>query len=366
MANKYKFYQKSLKDLKSYDPHEIPHKIKLNANENPYELPDGIIDEILIAAKNMKYSLYPNANATELSSVLSESFGLSLDNIIIGNGSDELIEYLIKAFTEKGKSIISPMPSFAMYKIYAAMHHADFIQIPLEQKNFSLNVDKLLEEAKKETASLIFISYPNSPTANYFEIDKIIKILKESGCLVVVDEAYYEFGGKTFAPLIQKYENLVVLRTFSKAFSLASLRVGYLLSNADVVKEIRKVKSPFNVNSFSQMAAQIVFKHREKLFRKIEKIVQERELLENKINNFPSFKAHPSSTNFIFTEVGSLKEQELVFNSLLEQGILIQVVNASDFSSSRYFLRITVGTREENICLVNGLKYSQQMIDKLL
>ncbi len=364
MENVYKFYQNSLKDLKPYDPHEIPHKVKLNANENPYGLPKNIIDEILKEARKLKYSLYPNANATELSQEVSSTFGLNLDNIIIGNGSDELIEYLIKAFTQKGRGVISPMPSFAMYKIYSTMHHADFIQVPLVQKDFSLDVEKLLKEARKESASLIFLSYPNSPTANYFQEEKIIRILKESGCLVVVDEAYYEFGGKTFAPLISQFDNLVILRTFSKAFSLASLRVGYLLSNAKVVREIRKVKSPFNVNAFSQLAARIVFKYKDILQKKNEKIICEREKLVKKINEFSSFKAHPSQTNFIFTEVKSLKEQTIVFDGLLEKGILIQIVNEPDFSSTRYFFRITVGSEEENLLLIDGLSYCQKILKR--
>jgi len=363
MANKFKFYQDSLKALKPYDPHEIPHKIKLNANENPYGLPEEIVEEILKEAKELNYSLYPNANSTELSQVVSSSFGLNVDNIVIGNGSDELIEYLIKAFSEKGRGIISPMPSFAMYKIYSSIHHADFIQIPLAQEDFSLNVGKLLEEAKKESSSLIFLSYPNSPTTNYFKEDKIIRILEESGCLVVVDEAYYEFGGKTFAPLVSRYDNLVILRTFSKAYSLASLRVGYLLSNAKVVKEIRKVKSPFNINSFSQLAARIVFKNRDIFQKNINKIISEREKLIKNINTLLSFKAHPSQTNFIFTEVGSIKEQKMIFNGLLEKGILIQIVNEPDFSTSRHFLRITVGTEEENRLLMDGLKYCQKMLN---
>jgi len=242
VKNEFKFYQNSLKDLNPYDPHEIPYKIKLNANENPYGLPEEIVEEILKEAKVLNYSLYPNANSTELSQIVSSSFGLKVDNIVIGNGSDELIEYLIKAFTKTGSGIISPMPSFVMYKIYSSIHRADSIQIPLIQEDFSLNVEALLKQAKKESSSLIFLSYPNSPTANYFQEDKIIRILEESGCLVVVDEAYYEFGGKTFAPLVSRYENLVILRTFSKAYSLASLRVGYLLSNAKIVKEIKKVK----------------------------------------------------------------------------------------------------------------------------
>ncbi len=355
-----KFYRDTLKELKPYDPHEMPYKVKLNANENPYGLPEEIIEEILWKAKNIKYSRYPNANSVKLSEAVSAFWGLTRDNIVIGNGSDELIDYLIKAFSEKGRKVITTAPSFAMYKIYSIVNESNFVQIPLSQSNFSLNEDKILEEAKKENSSIVFLAYPNAPTGNYFAEDKIIKIIEESGCLVVVDEAYYEFGKKTFVPLISRYDNLVILRTFSKAYSIASLRVGYLLSNPEIINEIRKAKSPFNVNTFSQLAAQVVFENKEILKDGVEKIIGERERLTDRINEIIPFKAHPSQTNFVLVEAGSKEDTDLVYNNLLEQGILVQTVSDPVFSSSRYFLRITVGNKEENDILIDGLKSCQR------
>ena len=351
-----KFYRDSLKGLKPYDPHEVPYKIKLNANENPYNLPEEIIEEILRKAKNLEYSRYPNANSVKLSETVSSFWGLTRDNIVIGNGSDELIDYLVKAFSEKGRRVITTAPSFAMYKIYSIINGTSFVQIPLGQNNFSLNEDKVLEEAKKENSSIVFIAYPNAPTGNYFAEDKIIKIIEESGCLVVVDEAYYEFGKKTFVPFISRYDNLVILRTFSKAYSIASLRVGYLLSNPEIINEIRKVKSPFNVNTFSQLSAQVVFENKKILKNSLKKIIEERDKLTNRINELPPFVAHPSQTNFVLVEAGSKENSGLVYNNLLEQGILVQVVSDPIFSTSRYFLRITVGNKEENNILIKGLE----------
>ena len=356
MEKNKKFYRDNLKELKPYDPHEVPYKIKLNANENPYGLPEEIIEEILREAKNLKYFRYPNANSVKLSEIVSSFWGLNRDNIIIGNGSDELIDYLIKAFSERGRRVITTAPSFAMYKIYSIINGSNFVQIPLSQGNFSLNEDKILEEAKREDSSMVFIAYPNAPTGNYFAEDKIIKIIEESGCLVVVDEAYYEFGKKTFVPFISRYDNLVIIRTFSKAYSIASLRVGYLLSNPEIINEIRKVKSPFNINTFSQLAAQVVFENKEILKDSIKKIIEEREKLTNRINEIPPFKAHPSRTNFVLVEVGSKENSDLVYNNLLEQGILVQTASDPIFSTSRYFLRITVGNEEENDILVKGLE----------
>lgn len=356
MKKNKKFYRNNLKELKPYDPHEVPYKIKLNANENPYGLPEEIIEEILREAKNLKYFRYPNANSVKLSEIISSFWGLNRDNIVIGNGSDELIDYLIKAFSEKGRRVITTAPSFAMYKIYSIINGSNFVQIPLSQSNFSLNEDKILEEAKKEDSSIIFIAYPNAPTGNYFAENKIIKIIEESGCLVVVDEAYYEFGKKTFVPLISRYDNLVILRTFSKAYSIASLRVGYLLSNSEIINEVRKVKSPFNVNTFSQLAAQVVFENKEILKDSIKKIIEEREKLINRINEIPPFKAHTSRTNFVLVEVGSKENSDLAYSNLLKQGILVQKVSDPIFSTSRYFLRITVGNEEENDILVKGLE----------
>jgi len=356
MEKNKKFYRDSLRELKPYDPHEIPYKIKLNANENPYGLPEEIIEEILAKAKNLEYSRYPNANSVKLSGIVSSFWGLNRNNIVIGNGSDELIDYLIKAFSEKGRRIITTAPSFAMYKIYSIINGCNFVQIPLNQSNFSLNEDKVLEEAKKDDSSIVFLAYPNAPTGNYFSEDKMIKIIEESGCLVVVDEAYYEFGEKTFVPLISQYDNLVILRTFSKAYSLASLRVGYLLSNPEIINEVRKVKSPFNVNTFSQLAAQLVFENKGILKDYIMKIIEEREKLTGRINKLTPFKAHPSKTNFVLVEAGSKENLDLVYNHLLKQGILVQQVSDPIFSTSRCFLRITVGNREENDILIKVLE----------
>jgi len=364
MRKDQKFYRNVLKELKPYDPHEVPYKVKLNANENPYGLPEDIIKEILSKAKNLEYSRYPNANSVKLSETVASFWGLNRSNIVIGNGSDELIDYLIKAFSEKGRRIITSVPSFAMYKIYALINDANFVEIPLEQNNFSLNKDKILEEAKREDSSIVFIAYPNSPTGNYFDEYEIIKIIEESGCLVVVDEAYYEFGGKTFIPLLSRYNNLVILRTFSKAFSLASLRVGYLLSNSEIVNEVRKVKSPFNVNSFSQLAAQVVFENKDIFKERINQIIDERERLTVRINKIPPFKTYPSQTNFVFVEVGPKEKLDLVYNWLIEQGILVQIIYEPNFSTSRYFLRITVGNEEENDILIEELKDCQKHLQK--
>jgi len=364
MRKDQKFYRNVLKELKPYDPHEVPYKVKLNANENPYGLPEDIIKKILSKAKNLEYSRYPNANSVKLSETVASFWGLNRSNIVIGNGSDELIDYLIKAFSEKGRRIITSVPSFAMYKIYSLINDANFVEIPLEQNNFSLNKDKILEEAKREDSSIVFIAYPNSPTGNYFDEYEIIKIIEESGCLVVVDEAYYEFGGKTFIPLLSRYNNLVILRTFSKAFSLASLRVGYLLSNSEIINEVRKVKSPFNVNSFSQLAAQVVFENKDILKERINKIIEERERLTVRINKIPPLKAYPSQTNFVFVEVGPKEKLDLVYNWLIEQGILVQIIYEPTFSTFRYFLRITVGKEEENDILIEELKDGQKHLQK--
>ncbi len=356
MKENYKFFRDSLKELKPYDPHQVPYKVKLNANENPYGLPEEIIEEILRKAKDLQYSRYPNGNSQKLSEIVSSSWNLNVDNIVIGNGSDELIDYLIKAFSEKGRGVISPAPSFAMYKLYSLINGCDFIEISLDQNNFSLNEDKVLEEAKRADSSIVFIAYPNTPTGNYFAEDKILKIIEESGCLVIVDEAYYEFGGKTFVPLLSRYRNLAILRTFSKAYSLASLRVGYLLSNPEIINEVRKVKSPFNVNTFSQLAAQVVFENKGILKDSIKKIIEEREKLIIRINELSPFKAYPSQTNFVLVEVGSKENSDLVYNRLMEQGILVQTIYEPAFSTSRYFLRITVGNKKENEILIKGLE----------
>ncbi len=356
MKKNYRFFRHNLKEIKSYDPHELPCKIKLNANENPYGLPEVIQGEILKRAQNVDFSRYPNSFAQELSETISHSLGLTADHIVIGNGSDELIDYLVRTFSEKGRKVISTAPSFAMYKIYSLINGAHFVGIPLNANDFSLEEEGIIEEAKKKGASLIFLAYPNAPTGNYFAKEKMIKIIEESDCLVVVDEAYYEFGGKTFVPLISRYYNLAVLRTFSKGYSLAGLRVGYLLANPEIIQEVRKVKSPFNVNTFSQLAAQVVLENQERLKDYVHKIIRDRERLVLEINKISPLKAYPSQTNFILVEVGAKENADLVYHGLLEKGILVQVTSDPAFSTSRYFLRIAIGREEENNILLQELE----------
>ncbi|HID15601.1 MAG TPA: aminotransferase class I/II-fold pyridoxal phosphate-dependent enzyme, partial [Candidatus Atribacteria bacterium] len=236
-------FKENLKELSPYNVDHIPYRVKLNANENPYGIPDEIRDLIVSEIKNFDFSRYPDPMADELREVIADTYQLDKDMIMIGNGSDELINYLNLAFSGPGRIVSYPVPTFPMYRIYAIITEGKPMPIML-LNDLSLPSKKLLSTR----ATLIFISYPNSPTGNYFDEKDILDIIEGSDGVVIVDEAYYEFGKRSFIKYLDKYENLVILRTFPKAFSLAGMRVGYLIANSYIMHELKKVKSPYNIN----------------------------------------------------------------------------------------------------------------------
>lgn len=333
-----------IKELVPYEVVPFEGKVKLDAMENPYDLPSVIKDEFLRELKRLSLNRYPDPAANELREALSSYLDIDKEMIILGNGSDELILDLLLTFG-RGK-IVYPEPTFAMYGILAKIIGQEPVGIPLRE-DFELDAEPILKAGQE---GIIFIAYPNNPTGNLFSQEAIIRIVEEGSSLVVVDEAYYEFSGKTFLPFVKKYPNLVVLRTFSKAFGLAGARVGYLAANKELIDEILKVKLPYNLNAISQLLATITLKHRDILKEMIDEITSERERVYEELQKIPGITAYPSRTNFILFEVENLSGKD-VFNSLLKEGILIKHL-------SKNSLRLTIGKPGENNTFLKALKNS--------
>lgn len=336
-----KLVRPNISSLSAYEVKEIPCKVKLDANESPYGF-----KEALKVLKSIKTNRYPDPEARFLKKIVSRDFRIKTENILLGNGSDELIYYLITTF---GGPVLYPIPTFSMYGIIAQAIGEKRIEVPLDEE-FDLDINKILKTIRKEKPKLIFLSSPNNPTGNCFSLDRILRIIESSSLsIVVVDEAYQPFASvKGFIPLLEDYKNLVIMRTLSK-IGLAGLRVGFLIANEKIINEVNKVRLPFNINSLSQTVAIEVLKDRKILKSYIKSIISERNRLFNELAKIKGIRLYPSEANFILFRV---KEPDRIYERLLEKGVLVRNIKGVADGC----LRVTVGTPEENRIFVKVLK----------
>lgn len=335
-----KLIKPSIRALKPYEVRETPCSVKLDANESPYDFGDYIKN-----LKDIKTNRYPDPEAKELRKVVAKRWGISLDSILHGNGSDELIHYIVTTF---GGPVLYPVPTFSMYGIISKALGEKTIEVPLTEE-FDIELSRTFKSIKEKKPRLIFLSSPNNPTGNCFSSEAILKIIEDSKAIVVVDEAYQPFASKKgFLPLLKDYRNLLIMRTLSK-IGLAALRVGFLIGKPEIINEINKVRLPFNVNSYSQAIALRILKEKGLIEKVIKMIVSEREKLSAAMSMIEGVKPYPSEANFILFKVNN---PEKVYNSLLKRGILIRNMGSQVKAS----LRVTVGTKKENSLFLNTLK----------
>lgn len=343
--------REDIKKLIPYEPHLYSNVIKLDANENPHMFPQDVISEMFGKLTGDIFTRYPDPGGQELKVKISGITGTEPDNIVLGNGSDELIQLIMQTFGGPGKRVVIPVPTFSMYKIHGQITGTEPVEVPRDE-NFNLDMDILLKELKDPETRVTFIATPNNPTGNSVPLEQIEILARESRALVVADEAYIDFGGETALPLLDKYPNLIILRTFSKV-ALAGLRIGFLAAHRDVTNELLKVKQPYNVNAFSQLAASAVLDNWLKFRSQAEEIVAERKRLFEELEKLPGIKTYPSDANFILFQVpGKASETH---QGLLDQGILVRNSPGSTHGLDKC-LRVTVGTRQENDLFLEKLK----------
>lgn len=318
-------------------------KIFLDANENAF-------GSVLPKIAGITLNRYPDPLADSLRSKLAVYAGVKSAQILIGNGSDEIIWLLLFAFLGVKDEVVIPTPTFAMYEVFAGLTEGVVKKVALES-DYSLNTDKVLQAVTKKT-KLIFLCSPNNPTGQVLPLADIEKILKKSQKLVVVDEAYIEFApAKTAVKLLKKYPNLLILRTFSKAWGLAGLRVGYALGNPEVIKILAKLRAPYSVDALSARLAEQALGKKAKMQEFVRKIVVERKKLMVELSEL-GLKVFPSDANFLLVK---FSDSAKVQQGLLKQaGIVIR-----DFGTKpglNNCARITIGTSAENAKLVSSLK----------
>lgn len=343
--------RKELDDLIPYDAKEVKAEIVLSANENPYNMPRELQERISSHLDRFAFNRYPDAMASRLRTLIAEANGLDIDNVIIANGGDEILMNLFLTWGGKGRTFMNFPPTFAMYENDAHVTGTTVVSIA-RKEDFSLDEEAIMARLKEGDIDLIIISNPNNPTGNLVSESFLIDMLKATDALVCVDEAYFEFSRVTARPLLERYKNLVILRTFSKAFSLAALRVGYMIAHPDVIKVFMKVRQPYSVNAFSQWAAQMVFRNRAMFENTIEEIVFERGKLIEAMREIKGVEVFDSESNFIVFRV---KKAARVWRDLLAcHSILIRDVSREEGLAN--CLRVTVGSPRENEAFITALK----------
>lgn len=337
-----------LKTLAPYDAPFYPDVIKLDANENPYEFPPEVLRKIYEEISSGDINRYPDARAERLRGRLAEYTGVNPENIMVGNGSDELILNIMLTFGT-GAEFVVTTPTFSMYEAHGRVASARKAEAP-RREDFSVDMEALKETAGHPGVKVIIICTPNNPTGNATPPGEIEDLLANTKSIVVVDEAYGEFGGESCIPLLDRYPNLIVLKTFSKAFGLAGLRVGYLLAHRSAIDELLRVKQPYNLNTFSQTAARVVLENLFPFRERIKKILEERDRLFSELSALPGIDVFPTQANFILFRTPMPAKK--VYEGLLESGILIRNLDGPALNGC---LRVTVGTSEENGLFIEKL-----------
>lgn len=335
--------------LTAYDPEHIDARINLSANENGYGLPPAIRERLTGLVAGLEINRYPDPGARELREAIGARHGVDPRSIAVGNGGDELLQALLLAYGGAGRTAAAFTPTFVMYDIISRTTGTKFVPLA---RNEDYDVPVVAAALVQTTgADIVFICSPNNPTGNTVSREAVAEIAGATGGLVVIDEAYQEFSRETVLDMIGEYRNLLVLRTFSKAFALAGLRVGYMIGDPEVVENINKVRLPYNVNVFSQAAAASLMRDPGTLPEIISEIISERGRLASAIGALDGYAVFPSQSNFLL--VRCAQNGTDIWRGLLEARILVR--NFSRTPGLENCLRITVGTKEENDAVIGAL-----------
>jgi histidinol-phosphate aminotransferase len=329
---------------------EVTDAIKMDANENPFTIQEPLKRILRDRMRGVDLNRYPVAGAPDLRERFAKYFGVKKNMIMPGNGSDELIQILCMAMKSRIKGVLVPVPTFSMYKIIAVNTGNKVVEVPLDKK-FDLDVDAITGRIKDNFPALIFLSCPNSPTGNIFSRGKIEAIIKITPGMVIIDEAYAAFSGQSLISLLKKYDNVIFLKTISK-LGMASIRLGFLIGNPDIIVQLDKVRLPYNINSLSQTAASFFLNYEREFSKQIMEIIQRREELYQGLKQIKWIKAYPSRANFIFFSCAF--DSNRIYNKLVAKGIVVKNLNVPPLIPN--CIRVTVGTKKENEAFLNALK----------
>ncbi len=349
-----------IKNIQAYHVADASGLIKLDAMENPYQLPEDLKAKLMIELNKAELNRYPDPSASRLRKKLSQVMQVPKNkSIVLGNGSDELIQMFAMAVadhaTDNNVCLMSFDPGFVMYKMIADFVGIDYVGISLND-DFTLDMEKTRQSIKQHNPAIIFIAYPNNPSANCYSEKDIEEIITLAPGMVVLDEAYHPFAQSSFMNRLPEYDNLLVMRTVSK-MGLAGLRLGLLCGHPDIINEIDKIRLPYNINVLTQISTEFVLDNIGVLEQQAKLIRDERELLVEKMSTISGLQVFPSQANFILfrvlSEANNVSVND-VFESIRQSGVLIKNMKA-DTGLLKDCLRVTVGTPEENKAFVAAL-----------
>lgn len=327
-------------DLKPYASQLTPGCIKLDANENPFDWPAGM--RRALAAEDMELTRYPDGTARELREAIAGYTGTEQDGILVGNGSDELIQLIFSTFGGPGRSVLLHPPTFSMYQAAAQVTGTGSVQVPLAE-GVKLDLASMLAAARLPEVSVIIVCNPNNPTGTLFAREDILTLVQETGKIVVVDEAYAEFADETLADEVANFPNLLVLRTFSKAFGLAGLRLGYVLGQPATIAWINRVRQPFNVNAFSQKAGILALAHRAEYREQIAVLKSETQKIYEGLLKIPGIRVWPTHANFVLLQTSAAV---MWAEELLARGLAVRCMG--ELPGLGPCLRVSAGLPAEN------------------
>ncbi|MDO8292525.1 MAG: histidinol-phosphate transaminase [Gallionella sp.] len=352
--------RREILDLHAYHVPDSAGYIKLDAMENPYPVPSALRGEIADAVAAAAINRYPDPAAASLKEKIRSVLGLPDGmEVLLGNGSDELIQLLAMALNKPGAALLGVEPSFVMYRMIATFTGMRYVSVPLVDnsgvtnsgaEDFSLDLPATLAAIRREQPALIFLSYPNNPTGNLFPADAVIQIIEAAQGLVVVDEAYYAFAADSFIPRLARYPNLLVMRTFSK-LGMAGLRLGFLAGSAAWLEQLEKLRLPYNVGVLPQLVAGKLLEHHGVLLQQAEQIKLDRAKLYRQLSEIAAVRVYPSEANFLLFRVANATE---VFDGLKQRSVLIKNLNGGH-PMLHDCLRVTVGTGDECAKFVSAL-----------
>jgi histidinol-phosphate aminotransferase len=352
MTNTLASIKSRVRELRPYSLRTGPARVKLNQNESPWDAPARIKQETLRRISDCAWSRYPNFVPHRLHERLAEFSGWTAEGIVAGNGSNELIQALLMVTAREETRVLINEPTFALYRQIATVLGGDVISVSLNPE-FGFDVDALRNAVRDLQPEVTIVCSPNNPTGCVLSDDDLRTLLDSTNGLIVVDEAYHEFAEHSVVPLLRQHENLVVLRTFSKAMAMAGLRTGYLLAAPELLREISKAVLPYNLNVISQTAAEVaVDMYEDEMRPQVRRIIAERGRLYDMLSLVNGLTPVRSLANFIL--VRSAIDPKQVFAELISQDILIRDVSSYPMLSDCF--RLSVGTPEENDLLLESLR----------
>ncbi|RPI48506.1 MAG: histidinol-phosphate transaminase [Betaproteobacteria bacterium] len=349
--------REDIRALSGYHVADSAGMIKLDAMENPYGLPEELRRELGELAAGAALNRYPDPRAAELRSMLRVTMGVPAGmDLLLGNGSDEIIQLLALVCARPGATVLGVEPSFVMFPLVARVCGLAYVGVPLAS-DFGLDVDAVLCAMQAHRPALAFLAYPNNPTGNLFDGRDIERIVTYAPGLVVVDEAYHPFAQASFMPRLTDFPNLLVMRTLSK-LGLAGLRLGMLAGRPEWLEQLDKVRLPYNVNVLTQRVASHVLRHGAMLEKQAAAIRAERARLRNRLDELHGVQTFPSDANFIMFKLEAAAD---VFEALKQRGVLIKNLTGSH-PALEDCLRVTVGTPDENDVFLRALRASLEAL----